>query len=60
MPLVLTRKFQEEIVLKIAGVEARIMILDSDGNRHRVLIDAPRDVLVLRGELLRRDAGGGK
>ena len=50
--LVLTRKASEAI--KIDG-PATITILSTNGNRIKIGIDAPRDVKVLRGELLDRE-----
>ena len=50
--LVLSRKANEEIV--IAG-EIRVRVLEVHGNRVRIGIEAPRDVTILRDELI--DAG---
>jgi carbon storage regulator len=47
--LVLTRKAGEELVLPDLGV--RITLLVVAGNRVRVGVQAPSDVVVLRGEL---------
>jgi carbon storage regulator len=47
--LVLTRKPEEKIVI---GGNITITLLSCDGNRVRIGIEAPREVGVLRAELL--------
>jgi carbon storage regulator len=47
--LVLSRRPGEAILI---GPDIEIVILESDGNRVRVGIRAPRDLPVLRGELV--------
>lgn len=50
MALVLSRKEGEEIVLVEAGVTIRIE--DIKGNRVQVSIEAPKDVRVMRREIM--------
>ena len=50
MALVLSRKAGEEIVLVEAGVTIRID--DIKGNRVSVAIEAPKDVRVMRREII--------
>ena len=47
--LVLTRKANESIVLPDLGVT--ITLISTGGNRVRIGIEAPRDVIIRRGEL---------
>ena len=53
--LVLSRKLQQQIHL---GDHITVTILQVSGNTVRIGIDAPREVKVLRGELLAKLAGG--
>ena len=58
--LVLTRKTGEAITI---GDDIHICVLEVDGNRTRIGIDAPRSVPVMRTELIRyepadHDLGG--
>jgi len=55
--LVLSRKANETIQV---GDNVTITILKSKGNTVRLGIDAPRDVRVMRGEVLARDESDGK
>lgn len=50
--LVLTRKIGETI--DIADGKIKITIIDIDGSRISIGIDADRDIKVLRGEILER------
>jgi carbon storage regulator len=47
--LVISRKIGEEIKI---GEDIIIKIIDIDKNQIRIGIDAPRDISILRGELL--------
>lgn len=49
--LVLSRKQTETIVLQTSDGPITITVIQS-GNKSRLGIDAPRNVLVVRGELL--------
>ncbi len=51
--LILTRKAEQAVV--IGGVTT-VRVLSIDGDRVKLGIDAPRDVVVLRDELLREVA----
>lgn len=53
--LVLTRKEGERIVIN--GQEMTITILQIDGNRCRVGVEAPKGVQILRGELVDTEQG---
>lgn len=53
--LVLTRKEGERIVIN--GGELTITILQIDGNRCRVGVEAPKGVRILRGELVDAEQG---
>ena len=54
--LVLKRKRNEEILI---GSNIRIQIVDVRGSDARVLIDAPDNVVILRGELAQEMAVAG-
>jgi len=47
--LVLTRKRDESIHI---GDDIRIVVLGVDGGRVRIGVDAPKDVVILRNELV--------
>lgn len=47
--LVLTRRVGEEIVI---GGNIRVKIISQDGRKFRIGVDAPRDVNVVRAELV--------
>lgn len=47
--LVLTRRVGEEIVI---GGNIRVKIISQDGRKFRMGVDAPRDVNVVRAELV--------
>jgi carbon storage regulator len=47
--LVLTRKPGEKIVI---GGNITLVVCELEGNKVRLAIDAPRDVRILRGELI--------
>jgi carbon storage regulator len=47
--LVLTRKPGEKIVI---GGNITVVVCELEGNKVRLAIDAPRDVRILRGELI--------
>ena len=53
--LVLSRKHQDTIVI---DQRIRIQVLGIRGDRIRLGIEAPDDVVILRGELLRAETGG--
>ncbi len=50
--LVLTRKPGETVTI---GDNVTVTIVEIDGNRIKIGIDAPKDVPILRGELLRQE-----
>jgi carbon storage regulator len=47
--LVLTRRVGEEIVI---GEVIRVKIVSQDGNKFRIGVEAPRDINVVRAELV--------
>lgn len=50
--LVLSRKKDERIILKIKGMEEiAVTVVRIDGNKVRLGIDAPEEVTILRSEL---------
>jgi carbon storage regulator len=50
--LVLTRKPGETIVLKLpTGEVVQVVVINIDHSRVRVGVEAPKDVVILRGEL---------
>ena len=51
--LVLSRKLQEEILI---GDQIRIKIIDVQGGRVRLGIEAPHDVVIHRAEVLQKIA----
>lgn len=50
--LVLTRKLNESIVIKVPGSDIIITVVRMEGGQVRLGIDAPRDIPVIRAELL--------
>jgi carbon storage regulator CsrA len=46
--LVLTRKPDEKIVLKVAGIEITIVVVETARDRVKLGIDAPREVTISR------------
>lgn len=52
--LVLSRKPDESILLKIGDVEARITLVEIRGGKARIGITAPQEVTILREELLNK------
>ena len=50
--LVLTRRIGEKIIAQIGDVAIAIMPVKAEGGWARIGIEAPREVLVLREELL--------
>ncbi len=53
--LVLSRRKEEEIVLPGLGITLKV--LDVKGKQVRLGVSAPRDVAILRGELVDEDDG---
>ena len=49
--LVLTRKPQEDVII---GENIRIMIIDISGKQVRLGIEAPEEITVFRGEVIKR------
>lgn len=58
--LVLSRKKDEEIILKVGDETIRISLVKIESHRARVGIEASKKVIVLRGELLSRKAPSGQ
>jgi len=59
--LILNRKKDDGILITtMHGEQIRVCICDISGSRVRVGIDAPRDITVLREELLREELLQGK
>jgi carbon storage regulator len=54
--LVLTRKTGETVHI---STDITVTVLEVNGNRIRIGIDAPRQIPILRGELGRPQAGSG-
>lgn len=54
--LVLTRKVGEQIKI---GNDIIITVLEVLGNKVRIGIDAPENLLILRGELISKQVAGG-
>lgn len=50
--LVLSRKKDEEIILKIGEETIQISIVKIESHRARIGIEASKNVLILRGELV--------
>lgn len=50
--LVLSRKKDEEIILKVGDETIRISMVKIESHRARIGIEASKNVIVLRGELL--------
>jgi sRNA-binding carbon storage regulator CsrA len=50
--LVLSRKKDEEIILKVGEETIRISLVKIESHRARIGIDASQNVVILRGELL--------
>ena len=50
--LVLTRKVDEAIIVKVGDVEVRVTVVDIRLGSVRIGIDAPRDCPITRDELL--------
>lgn len=53
--LVLSRKVDQQILI---GDDITLTVVRMDGNRVRIGISAPRDVRILRGELVAQEASG--
>ena len=57
MSLTLTRKPKQSFTLTLpSGQTVSVMLVESDRNRARIAIDAPKDVRILRSELVARPA----
>jgi carbon storage regulator len=52
--LVLSRKKNEQLVIRMGEESVLVRVLDVNGNRVRIGITAPRSVAVLREEVARR------
>lgn len=50
--LILNRKEDQQIVLRYEGISIKVMITEIHREQVRVGIDAPREVEIVRGELL--------
>ena len=51
MSLVLTRKYGETVLI---GNDIKITVLESKGRQVQLVFDAPKEVVILRGELAER------
>lgn len=64
--LVLTRRTNEELVIKLGGETVTVRVVDVSRDRVRLGIDAPRHVAIHREEVARRiaaeeaEAGAGR
>jgi carbon storage regulator len=56
--LVLTRKEQERVRVRVAGVDVWVRVVRIEGDRVRLGFEAPRDVDVRREELIPAGEGG--
>lgn len=52
MPLVLSRAVNESLVFQVAGIEFTVQVSSISGNRTRLAIEAPREVVVMRREAM--------
>lgn len=52
--LVVTRKPNESLILDVDGKRIEVKILGVKGNQVRVGTDAPKDVHIIRDELLKK------
>lgn len=70
MPLILTRRAGQKIVIRLApdadpqaclhalqadGIEITVHGINDSGTQARLLVEAPRELLILREELTERD-----
>lgn len=53
--LILNRKEDQQIVLRYEGISIKVMITEINREQVRVGIEAPREVEVVRAELLTED-----
>ena len=58
MPLALSRKAGEEVVIGTAGRPVRVRVMEIGGGRVKLSFDAPPEVRVLRSELLPPEGEG--
>lgn len=49
--LVLTRNEEQSLIFRVNGIEFNVAILQVRGNKVRVGIDAPKEVVVIRSEI---------
>lgn len=53
--MVLTRQANEEIVFPQLGIKVKLVKMT--GDKVRIGVEAPRDIIVLRGELMTEEIG---
>ncbi len=53
--LVLSRKKDEQLVIRLGEETVLVRVLDVNGSRERIGITAPKSVAILRDEVARRD-----
>ncbi len=49
--LVLTRKLDEEVIIKVGSTEVAVSVVDVSGSKFQLGFDAPDEVTILRSEL---------
>jgi carbon storage regulator CsrA len=49
--LVIRRKISEEVTIDVAGVTVKVVLLGASGSKVKLGFSAPREVVILRGEL---------
>lgn len=57
--LVLSRKENESTVIRVGGVEIIVKVMEIDRNKVRIGFLAPKDISILREELLTKGTNNG-
>ncbi|MBL3600673.1 MAG: carbon storage regulator [gamma proteobacterium endosymbiont of Lamellibrachia anaximandri] len=53
--LALTRRIEEEVILRVGDIESVVSLEDLHGNQAKLGFEAPPEVKILRAELLEDD-----